>query len=83
MPALRAGVTTVNVKNKDFTWTRPSCLPPTETVLALNDGNADIFPGPNFLGQNYIIRVGQPIGSFYGMTRLGTYSEGSDGSSYP
>ncbi len=44
-------------------------------MLKLNDGNADIFPGPNFLGQNFIIRVGEPIGSFYGMTRLGTYSD--------
>ena len=44
-------------------------------MLALNEGNADIFPGPNFLGQNYVIRVGEPLGSFYGMTRLGTYSD--------
>jgi TonB-dependent starch-binding outer membrane protein SusC len=33
-----------------------------------------IFSGPNFLGQTNVLRVGQAIGSFYGMTRLGTYS---------
>ena len=71
-----AGVTTVNVKNRDFTWTTTFLFASNKNkVLALNDGNADIFPGPNFLGQNYVIRVGQPIGSFYGMTRLGTYSD--------
>lgn len=43
-------------------------------ILKLNRGNADIFPGPNFLGQTNILRVGEPIGSLYGMTRLGTYS---------
>jgi len=67
---------TVNVKTPDFTWSTNFIFASNKNkVLKLNDGNADIFPGPNFLGQNYIIRVGQPIGSFWGMTRLGTYSE--------
>ncbi len=67
---------TVNVKNSQFTWNTTFLFTSNKnTVLALNDGNADIFPGPNFLGQNYVIRVGAPLGSFYGMTRLGTYSD--------
>jgi len=67
---------TVNVKTKDFTWSTNFLFSANKNkVIKLNDGNADIFPGPNFLGQNYVIRVGQPIGSFYGMTRLGTYSD--------
>ncbi|WP_316752755.1 TonB-dependent receptor [Pedobacter gandavensis] len=67
---------TVNVKNDDFEWSTTFLFSTNKNeVLKLNDGNADIFPGPNFLGENYVIRVGQPIGSFYGMTRLGTYSE--------
>lgn len=65
---------TVNVQTKDLTWSTGFVFASNKnTVLKLNAGNADIFPGPNFLGQNYVIRVGQPIGSFYGMTRLGTY----------
>lgn len=67
---------TVNVKTPEFTWSTNFIFSTNKNkVLRLNDGNADIFPGPNFLGQNYIIRVGQPIGSFWGMTRLGTYGE--------
>ncbi len=67
---------TVNVKTDNFQWSTSFLFTANKnTVLKLNDGNADIFPGPNFLGQNYVIRVGQPIGSFYGMTRLGTYSD--------
>jgi TonB-linked SusC/RagA family outer membrane protein len=67
---------TVNVKSNDFQWNTTLLFTANKnTVLKLNDGNADIFPGPNFLGQNYVIRVGQSLGSFYGMTRVGTYSD--------
>jgi TonB-linked SusC/RagA family outer membrane protein len=69
-------LTTVNVKGSDFQWNTTFLFAANKNkVLKLNDGNADIFPGPNFLGQNYVIRVGQPLGSFYGMTRVGTYSD--------
>lgn len=67
---------TVNVRTSNFQWSTAFLFAANKNkVLKLNDGNADIFPGPNFLGQNYVIRVGQPLGSFYGMTRLGTYSD--------
>lgn len=67
---------TVNIKNTNFEWSTTFLFSSNKNkVLKLNEGNADIFPGPNFLGQNFVIRVGEPIGSFYGMTRLGTYSE--------
>lgn len=67
---------TVNVKSKDLTWSTSFIFATNKNkVLKLNKGNADIFPGPNFLGQNFIIRVGEPIGSFWGMTRIGTYSD--------
>ncbi len=67
---------TVNVKTKDLTWSTNFIFATNKNkVLKLNQGNADIFPGPNFLGQNNIIRVGEAIGSFWGMTRIGTYSD--------
>lgn len=67
---------TINIKTQDFQWsTNLQFAANKNRVIKLNDGNADIFPGPNFLGQNYVIRVGEPIGSFYGMTRVGTYSD--------
>lgn len=73
---LEVNLTTENIKGRNFTWTTNFIFATNKNkVLKLNDGNADIFPGPNFLGQNFVIRVGEPIGSFYGMTRLGTYSD--------
>lgn len=67
---------TVNIKTRNLTWSTNFVIAANSNkVLKLNAGNADIFPGPNFLGQTNVIRVGAPIGSFYGMTRLGTYSD--------
>lgn len=73
---IEVNLTTVNIDSRNFNWTTNFIFTTNKNeVLKLNDGNADIFPGPNFLGQNFVIRVGEPIGSFYGMTRLGTYSD--------
>lgn len=66
---------TTNIETKNFSWTTNFIFAANANkILKLNRGNADIFPGPNFLGQTNILRVGEPIGSLYGMTRLGTYS---------
>jgi hypothetical protein len=68
-------LSTVNIKSDDVEWVTNFIFAANQNkVTKLNAGGADIFPGPNFLGQNYVIRVGAPIGSFYGMTRVGTYS---------
>jgi len=67
---------TVNVKTRNLTWSTSFLFSTNKNeVVKLNQGNADIFPGPNFLGQTNVLRVGEPIGSFYGMTRIGTYSD--------
>ena len=74
---LEVNLNTVNIKTKDFTWSTNFIFATNRNmILKLNDGNADIFPGPNFLGQTNVLRVGKPIGSFYGMTRVGTYGSG-------
>jgi TonB-linked SusC/RagA family outer membrane protein len=66
---------TTNIETRNFSWTTNFIFASNANkILKLNRGNADIFPGPNFLGQTNILRVGEPIGSLYGMTRLGTYS---------
>lgn len=44
-------------------------------ILALGLNNEDIFPGPGFLDQTNILRVGESVGTFYGLTRLGTWGE--------
>ena len=73
---VEVNLNTINVQTRNFTWSTNFIFATNKNkVLKLNQGNADIFPGPNFLGDNFIIRVGEPIGSFWGMTRLGTYSD--------
>ena len=67
---------TVNIQSKNFTWSTNFIFATNKNkIIKLKDGNADIFPGPNFLGQTNILRVGEAIGSFWGRTRLGTYSD--------
>src|SRR6185312_8717849 len=74
---IEVNLNTVNIKREHFTWTTNFIVAANKNrVLKLNSGNADIFPGPNFLGQTNVLRVGQAIGSFYGMTRVGVYGTG-------
>lgn len=82
---VEVNLNTVNVKTRDFTWTTNFIFATVKNkIIKLNDGNADIFPGPNFLGQTNVLRVGEPVGSFYGMHRIGTYgsSEAADAASH-
>ncbi len=43
-------------------------------ILALGTHNEDIFPGPSFLDQTNILRVGEQVGTFFGLVREGTWS---------
>ena len=73
---LEINLNTVNIKTNNLTWSTGFLFATNKNkILKLNQGNADIFPGPNFLGQTNILRVGEAIGSLWGMTRLGTYSD--------
>ena len=65
---------TVNIEKKDFVWTSSfniSFLKNEITQLGTN--NEDKLVDPNFLGYNVILRVGEPVGSFWGYKRLGTW----------
>ncbi len=71
---VEVSLNSTNIQKNNFTWTTSVVFTSNRNrILKLNNGNADIFPGPNFLGQTNILRVGEPIGSLWGMTRLGTY----------
>ncbi len=62
------------IERPSFSWDmRVNWAANRNEVLELVNNNADIFPGPWFLGQTNIIRVGEPIGSIWGKTRLGTW----------
>lgn len=72
---LELSLNTVNVQSTDFTWSTTFNISFLQNrILALGAANDDIFPGPNFLNQTNVLRVGQPVGSFFGLERLGTYS---------
>ena len=46
----------------------------TNRIESLGINDEDIFPGPNFVsGSNTILRVGEPVGSFWGFERLGIW----------
>lgn len=68
-------LTTQNVQTGSFAWqTMVNFASNRNKILKLGVNNDDIFPGPWFLGQTNILRVGYPIGTFWGYRRLGTWS---------
>ena len=68
------GVNTQNIKSKDFTWTTAFNFASNKNkILQLGANNDDIYPGPWFLGQTNILRVGWPIGTFWGYEREGVW----------
>lgn len=65
---------TVNIRSKNFTWTSDINFATNKNkILQLGTSNDDIYPGPWFLGETNILRVGWPIGTFWGYERLGTW----------
>ena len=70
-------INTVNVEKGDFTWNTSFNLSANRNKVLSLATPADIFGvgGPNFTNQTNIIRVGEPVGSFWGLVRLGTWSE--------
>src|SRR5690554_3230467 len=67
-------VNSVNIDKADFSWSSNiNWAANRNKVLKLGVNNDDIFPGPWFLGQTNILRVGESIGSFWGYKRLGTW----------
>jgi len=74
---LDLGINTINIESKDFTWkTSFNISLNRNKVLSLATPD-DIFGvgNPNFTNQTGIIRVGEPVGSFWGLVRLGTWNE--------
>jgi TonB-linked SusC/RagA family outer membrane protein len=75
-------LTTQNILSKEFSWVSSlNASYNKNTVVKLGENNADVFPGPSFVGGDQIIlRVGKPLDSFYGYTRYGTWgtSEAAD-----
>ncbi len=71
-------VNTRNIRGRDFEWESSLVFSRNRNkVLKLGENNEDIFPGPNHTqGPLIILRVGEPLGSLWGRTRLGTWGTG-------
>ena len=72
---LEIGLNTVNIAGKDFGWTTGFNISFNKNKVLSLATPADIFGlgGPNFTNETNIIRVGESVGSFWGLTRLGTW----------
>lgn len=58
---------TVNIKTTNFSWSTTFNISVNKNKVLALAGGRDIFSG------NGIIRVGEPVGSFYGRVSLGTW----------
>lgn len=72
-------LTTVNVRNKKFSWTTDFNISFNRNkVLELTDGQSSLLSSVSFTGtfngtSLYIAKVGQPVASFYGVVWAGNY----------
>lgn len=66
---------TVNIQSGDFSWNTNFNISLNKNKVLTLATPADIFGvgGPNFTNQTSVIRVGEPVGSFWGLTRLGIW----------
>ncbi|UOQ69793.1 SusC/RagA family TonB-linked outer membrane protein [Hymenobacter volaticus] len=71
---LELALNTVNVQGTNFTWNTTFNISFLQNrILALGAANDDIFPGPNFLNETNVLRVGSSVGALFGLERLGTW----------
>lgn len=65
---------TRNIATENFSWNTSFNISINKNeILALGEADDDIFPGPWFLSNTNVLRVGKPVGSFYGLIREGTW----------
>ncbi len=73
---LELTLNTVNISSKNFNWNTTFNISMNRNKVLSLATPAPIFSGnPNFLSNTGIIQVGQPVGSFYGLVRLGVWTE--------
>ena len=69
-------INTVNISTNDFRWTTTFNISMNRNKVLSLATPAPIFSGnPNFLSNTGIIKVGESVGSFWGLTRLGVWTE--------
>ncbi|MEO6001207.1 MAG: TonB-dependent receptor [Chitinophagaceae bacterium] len=71
---IELSLNTQNIQSQDFTWTSDINFTANKNkILHLGTNNDDIYPGPWFLGETNLLRVGWPIGTFWGYEREGAW----------
>jgi TonB-linked SusC/RagA family outer membrane protein len=72
---LEFAINSANVQTSDFSWNTTFNISMNKNKVLSLATPADIFGvgGPNFTNQTSVIRVGEPVGSFWGLTRLGIW----------
>lgn len=74
---LEAQLSTTNFDSENFSWRTSFNISLNKNKVLSLATPADIFGigGPNFTNPTNIIRIGEAAGSFWGLTRLGVWSE--------
>ncbi len=73
---LELTINTVNLSTKNFSWNTTFNISMNRNKVLSLATPAPIYSGnPNFLSNTGIIKVGEPVGSFYGLVRLGVWTE--------
>ncbi|KAA5545782.1 SusC/RagA family TonB-linked outer membrane protein [Adhaeribacter rhizoryzae] len=74
---IELSLNTINIESGGFHWSTGFNVSVNRNKVLTLASPADIFGvgGPNFTNQTNIIRIGEPVGSFWGLTRLGIWSE--------
>jgi len=71
---LEISLNTINVKAGSFQWSTTFNVSMNKNKVLSLATPADIFSGnPGFVNNTGVIRVGESVGSFYGLVRLGTW----------
>jgi TonB-dependent starch-binding outer membrane protein SusC len=72
---IELALNTVNVNTGDFGWNTTFNISMNRNKVLTLATPADIFNvgGPNFTNQTSVIRIGEPVGSFWGLNRLGVW----------
>jgi TonB-linked SusC/RagA family outer membrane protein len=74
---LELAINTINIEKGGFSWNTSFNISMNRNKVLSLATPSDIFNvgGPNFTNPTNIIRIGEPVGAFWGLTRLGTWSE--------
>lgn len=71
------GLNTTNIERENFSWNTSFNISFNRSKVLSLATPSDIFGvgGPGITNQTSVIRIGEPAGAFWGLTRLGTWSE--------